>query len=92
MDMKIYVCWSAGGPNLHPCHKAYQALVDAGYNPEVVRVRGKDGLPRILQTKGRKEVFELTGSYAVPVLTLDNGTVIKDSKVIADWAKSNPAT
>ena len=44
------------------------------------------------QTKGRKEVKELTGgSNTVPVLVTDDGQVIQDSKRIVEWARANPA-
>jgi glutathione S-transferase len=43
------------------------------------------------QTRGRREVQELTGNRWVPTLILDDGTVIDDSRAIADWARANPA-
>jgi glutathione S-transferase len=65
----------------------------AGYEPEVVKVRGLGIGPRFLQwmTQGRKEVEELTGQRAVPVLVTDGGELITDSHRIADWAERNPA-
>jgi hypothetical protein len=33
----------------------------------------------------------LTGESFVPVLLLDDGTVIKDSNTIVAWARANPA-
>jgi glutathione S-transferase len=41
-------------------------------------------------TRGRREVKRLTGESFVPVLVLDDGEVIKDSKEIAAWAQANP--
>ena len=42
--MKIYVCYGtwkpAPRPGGHPCGHAYHALVDAGYDPEVIRSYG----------------------------------------------------
>ena len=93
--MKLYVCYGtfwAPRPGGHPCRNAYQALRDAGYEPEVVKSYGLGALPESLNsTRGRKEVRELTGKSWVPVLVTDDGEVIQDSKRIADWAKSNPA-
>jgi hypothetical protein len=42
-------------------------------------------------TSGRKEVKRLTGESWVPVLVLDDGEVIQDSKNILAWAQDNPA-
>jgi hypothetical protein len=33
----------------------------------------------------------MTGNYWVPVLVLDDGTVIQGSKRIIAWARANPA-
>ena len=94
--MKLYVCWGTFQtvrPGGHPCHNAYETLRMAGYEPEVVKVRGLGIGPRFLQwmTQGRKEVEELTGQRAVPVLVTDGDQVITDSHRIADWAERNPA-
>lgn len=94
--MKLYVCWGtwkpAPRPGGHPCGTAYHALRDAGHDPQVVKARGLGILPDALnQTEGRKRVRELTGQPMVPVLELDDGTVISDSREIAAWAKANPA-
>jgi glutathione S-transferase len=65
----------------------------AGHDPEVIKVRGLGIGPRFmhLMTKGRKEVEELTGQRAVPVLVTDQGEVISDSHRIVAWAEANPA-
>jgi hypothetical protein len=55
----------------------------------VVKTYGFASLPDI--TSGRKEVQRLTGESFVPVLVLDDGQVIKDSKNIMAWARANPA-
>jgi glutaredoxin len=94
--VKLYVCWGTFQtvrPGGHPCHNAYETLRMAGYEPEVVKVRGLGIGPRFLQwmTQGRKEVEELTGQRAVPVLVTDGDQVITDSHRIADWAERNPA-
>jgi len=98
--MKLYVCWGTfpvpwprrGGswrPSAHPCKQAHDALRAAGHSPEVVKSYGLAPLPDV--TSGRKEVKRLTGESWVPVLVLDDGEVIKDSKNIAAWARENPA-
>ena len=58
----------------------------------MIRSYGLAGLPSMFNaTRGRKEVKELTGDFTVPVLVTDSGEVVKESSVIEDWARSNPA-
>ena len=95
--MKLYVCYgtftTTPRPGGHPCGNAHRALKDAGHDPEVIKSYGLAALPAFLNsTKGRKEVKELTGKETVPVLVTDEGDVITESRVIADWAKAHPAT
>jgi hypothetical protein len=98
--MKLYVCWGtfpvpwprrgrSWHPREHPCKIAHDALEQAGQSPDVVRCYGLAALPDY--TRGRKEVRRLTGESLVPVLILDDGEVIKDSKNILAWARDNPA-
>jgi hypothetical protein len=93
--VKLYVCWSTvqtpRPPRGHPCHNAYKALRDAGYDPEVVKVRGLGIGPIKLMTDGRREVQELTGSPVVPVLVTDDGEPINESQRIVEWAKRHAA-
>ena len=94
--MKLYVCWgtftTTPRPGGHPCGNAYQALKEAGHDPEVVKSYGLGVLPGIFnRTRGRQEVKEMTGSYTVPVLVTDDGEVVGESKKIVAWAKSHPA-
>jgi hypothetical protein len=93
--MKLYVCWgtfkSAPRPGGHPCGNAYQALKDAGHDPEVIKAYGWAVLPDFMnQTAGRKEARKLTGKNWVPVLVTDSGEVVSDSKNIVAWAKEHP--
>jgi hypothetical protein len=95
--MKLYVCYGtwkpAPRPGGHPCGQAYHALKDAGYEPEVRLSYGLGAAPGFVNnlTSGRREVKELTGNYWVPVLVLDDGTVIQSRQKIVDWAQANPA-
>jgi len=94
--MKLYVCWTTMQtirPGGHPCANAYNALREAGHDPEVVKVRGLGIGPKPFQwkTEGRKEVEKLSGSPTVPVLVTDSGEVVSDSKRIVEWAEANPA-
>jgi glutathione S-transferase len=65
----------------------------AGYQPEVVKVRGLGVGPRFLHlvTSGRREVEELSGQRGVPVLVADDGEVVVDSRRIIEWAEAHPA-
>jgi hypothetical protein len=96
--MKLYVCYGtwkpAPRPGGHPCGAAYHALTDVGYSPEVKLSYGLGIFPGFLNdlTSGRREVKELTGNYWVPVLVLDDDTVIQGSRQIAEWARTNPAS
>jgi hypothetical protein len=98
--MRLYVCWGtfpvpwprsgqAWRPSAHPCKEAHDALREAGHSPEVVKTYGLARLPDL--TRGRKVVTRLTGESYVPVLVLDDGEVIKDSRNIVAWARENPA-
>ena len=89
--MKLYICWGTGGSNHPDCHKAYAAVTDAGYQPEIIKARGQEHLPRFLQFKVRQQVYKMTGSYFVPVLLLDDGTAINNPDDIVAWANSHPA-
>lgn len=89
--MKLYICWGTNGSDHHPCTKAHKALTAAGYNPEIVKARGQEHLPKFMQGKVRREVYALTGSYYVPVLVLDDGTTMNKPDDVVAWAKKNPA-
>jgi hypothetical protein len=91
--VKLYVCWGSWtqkiGTHAHPCGEADKALVQAGYEPEVVKVYGFGPLPMFLQPR-RKKVKELTGQTWVPVLEMDDGSTITGSEEIIEWARQNP--
>ena len=94
--MKLYICYGtfkSPRPGGHPCRNAYEALRDAGHDPQLIRSYGLGILPDtpFNQTPGRKEAKRLTGKSVVPVLVTDDGEVVADSRKIVDWAKKNPA-
>ena len=90
--MKLYVCFTTSGPDFHGCAKAYRALDAAGWKPEVIKSYGSRMLPDFAnRTRGRRDVRELTGQKAVPVLVTDSGEAIYDSAKIVEWASANPA-
>ena len=92
--MKLYVCWGtfpSPRPGGHPCKNAHDALVEAGYDPEVERTYGLGLLPDALNGPRRAEVKRLTGNSWVPALVLDDGTVVDGSQNIVEWARAHPA-
>ena len=94
--MKLYVCygtWTTGAAvHRHPCGEAHKALSEAGHRPEVVRSYGLGPLPGLINDlTPRREVKRLTGNYWVPVLVLDDASVIQGSQEIIDWARAHPA-
>jgi hypothetical protein len=94
--VKLYICWGTfqtPRPGGHPCANAYNALRDAGHDPEVTKVHGLGLGPSFLNvmTDGRREVEKLTGQREVPVLVTDSGETIQDSKRIVAWAEAHPA-
>ena len=94
--MKLYICWGTfqtPRPGGHPCANAHTALKAAGHEFEVEKVHGLGVGPKFLNvmTDGRREVEKLSGQRGVPILVLDDGEVIVDSKKIEEWAAANPA-
>jgi hypothetical protein len=91
--VKLYVCWGTfqvPAVRSHPCRDAFDALQEAGYEPDIVKTYGFGGLPDALNMT-RREVKRLTGQSWVPVLLTDDGTAILESKRIAAWAAAHPA-
>jgi len=92
--VKLYVCYGAWTQKFfghaHPCGEAHQALLDAGYDPEVVKVYGLGPLPLAVQPK-RRQVKAVTGRTWVPAIEFDDGTGFDESAKIIEWAKQNPA-
>jgi hypothetical protein len=87
--MKLYVCWGTFQfPGGHACGNAYDALKEAGHEPEIQRTYGSARLPGFLNPM-RGKVRELTGQNWVPVLVTDQGEVVKGSKNIVAWARAH---
>ena len=96
--MKLFVCYGtwkpAPRPGGHPCGRAYHALRDAGYDPDVTRSYGLGGAPGFINdlTPGRREVKRLTGNHWVPLLVTDDDELVQGSREIENWAESHPAS
>jgi glutaredoxin len=93
--MVLYTCrfgTSHGnlGPFSHPCGRAGKALADAGFDYETRRVEGGSLMFWTWPSRAeeRKEVEELSGQRAVPILVLEGGEVIAGSGEITRWARS----
>jgi hypothetical protein len=80
------------GPLGHPCGRAAKALDDAGHRYEHRTVRGGTGMPWTWPRRGRDraEIERLSGQRSVPILVLDDGTVIAGSGRIEAWASDPP--
>ena len=93
--MRLHVCYTTAElhirPGGHPCANAAKALEAAGHHPEIVKTHSFGAVPAALQTKGRKNVKEHTGTYWVPALETDDGQWISGSKEIVAWAQQHPA-
>jgi glutaredoxin 2 len=79
------------GP-VHPCGRAAKALDDAGYSYEIKVVGGYRLMPWTwgVRRRDREEVKRLSGTPEVPILVLDDGTVISDSSRIVRWVREHP--
>jgi glutathione S-transferase len=86
---KLYTCEiDRGGPKIHPCRKAHDALDEAGHDYETV-VFDKNK-PMGLFTKGKRPgLKELSGQEKLPVLELTDGSTVAGSGKIVQWAKDN---
>jgi len=73
----------------HPCRIAYEALVSANFEPEVIKTHSWGALPRALQTPGRKVVEDGTGASWVPALETDSGEWISGTSEIVAWAEQH---
>ena len=88
--MLLYVCWGTFQTRKgHPCANAYEALIDAGYEPEVVKTGGCYRTDPAFP--GRRKIRRLTGNYKVPTLVLDDETIVDGSEKIIEWAQENRA-
>ena len=95
--MVLYTCndgkafGSVPGPFAHPCGRAAVALDRAGHEYELRKVKG--GTLKLWtwpsRAKDRAEIEEISGQRSVPILVLDQGSVIVGSGEIAKWAQSH---
>jgi hypothetical protein len=95
--MVLYTCevgtsfGALPGPIAHPCGRAAKALDDAGHRYGRVEVKG--GSLKVWtwpsRAADRAEVERLSGQRGVPILVLDDETVVTGSGEIVAWARSH---
>jgi hypothetical protein len=89
-EMDLHVCYGTfGTAQRHPCKKAHEALTDAGHDPKIVRTGGCYRTDPLWS--GRRKIKRLTGTYKVPTLFVDDGSIIDGADNIVTWAAEHPA-
>lgn len=93
--MRLYTCPAqkrgASAPVVkHPCGVAAKALDEAGWEYDLEVVGGFKALG--FTRRGRRdEIRALTGQEDVPVLVLDDDSVVTGTQAIVAWAREHPA-
>ncbi len=95
--MVLYTCTDGKsfgelpGPIAHPCGRAAVALDKAGYSYEWRKVKG--GTLKFWtwpsREKDRAEIERISGQRGVPILVLDDGSVVTGSGEIVNWAREH---
>ena len=81
----LFVCHGDdGGPRIHPCRCAQEALRRAGIEYEKVIAAHGSPIP-FLRKGSRDELRNATGGTKLPALKLPDGTVITNSRAILAW-------
>jgi glutathione S-transferase len=81
MAVKLHRCSGTWIKGPHPCWKAQKALDDAGVDYELVV---HPAFPR----GRRKELKAQTGQDRLPVVEFEDGSFLRESKVIAERARA----
>jgi glutathione S-transferase len=89
--MRLITCNNAdqGASFGHPCAKAMKALDEAGHRYDHDTVGGAKLLPWTRRGDVRDEVERLSGQKDVPILVLDDGTVVTGHKNVVEWARTH---
>ena len=81
----LYVCHGDdGGPKLHPCRRAQEALRAKGIEYDKV-IAGRGNPIPFLRRGSRDELEQATGQSGLPALKLADGTVLVHSGKILEW-------
>jgi hypothetical protein len=88
----LYVCHGdQGGPRIHPCRRAQEALDAADIDYEKVIAAQGNPIP-FLRKGSREKLREATGQEKLPALKLADGTVLANSRAIIGWARAQQPT
>jgi glutathione S-transferase len=90
--MVLYTCPDGKVfPLAHPCGRAAKALDDGGHPYELKKVEG--GKLKVWtwpsRARERAEIERLSGQRSVPILVLDDGSVVTGSGSIVRWAREH---
>ncbi|HEY4916338.1 MAG TPA: glutathione S-transferase N-terminal domain-containing protein [Solirubrobacteraceae bacterium] len=81
----LFVCHGdEGGPKMHPCRRAQEALHAAGIDYEKVIAAHGSPIP-FLRKGSREELEKATGEKKLPAMKLADGTVLTHSGAILAW-------
>jgi glutathione S-transferase len=88
-ELLLYTCHiDDGGPPVHPCRRAHEALRAAGheYRTEVADRNRPFGL---FTSGKRPELKRISGQEKLPVLQLPDGSTVNGSREIIRWARKH---
>jgi glutathione S-transferase len=82
---RLFVCHGDdGGPGMHPCRRAQEALRSADIAYEKTIAGHGSPIP-FLRKGSRDELVRETGTKKLPTLKLPDGTVLAGSRAIIAW-------
>jgi glutathione S-transferase len=84
MAIKLHRCSGTWVKGPHPCWQAQKALDESGIPYELVKHAALR--PR------RDDVRRLSGQRKLPIVELEDGTLVRESKVIAERARNRTLT
>ncbi len=91
MKPTLYVCHGDdGGPRMHPCRRAQEALRAAGVDYDKVVAGHGNPIP-FLRKGSRDDLHAATGTTKLPALALPDGTVLVQSRAILAWVAEQSA-
>jgi glutathione S-transferase len=87
----LYVCHGdEGGPRMHPCRRAQEALQSKGIAYDKVLAAHGSPIP-FLRKGSRDDLRAATGDNKLPAMKLPDGRVLTHSRAILKWIAEQPA-